>query len=357
MQALLRDLDSARASLEQAQVDFRARRGEPPARGIIADADLDRRARTARHRRGRRCGPRERRVEQARATLEGARDTLAKTTVRAPMDGDRHRQAGRGGRGRGDRRPEPAGHGAAHHLRHVGGRDRAGGRRDLDPLGEGRAGGARPRSTPTPTGPSTASSPRWARSPIAAPRPSRRPRPSSSRSRSRSRTPRTAIKPGLSVQADILTGFARAGAGGPDPGPRRARRSSARPGQRRPARAPREDEEGVYLVKDGKADFQPDQDRPARRAVGRGVEGLKGGETIITGPFRALRSAQARRRGEGRRSRSRAGPTPRLRRERREPRRAAARGAAGDPRPHPAQLPDAARASSSASRRSSASSR
>ena len=29
----------------------------------------------------------ERRVEQARATLEGARDTLAKTTVRSPMDG------------------------------------------------------------------------------------------------------------------------------------------------------------------------------------------------------------------------------------------------------------------------------
>ncbi len=29
----------------------------------------------------------ERRVEQARATLEGVQDTLSKTTVRAPMDG------------------------------------------------------------------------------------------------------------------------------------------------------------------------------------------------------------------------------------------------------------------------------
>src|SRR5262245_49156853 len=85
MQALLREQDAARASLEQASLDLR--RAEENHRGrIIADAELDR-ARTARETAQAALSAVERRVEQARATLEGARDTLAKTTVVSPMDG------------------------------------------------------------------------------------------------------------------------------------------------------------------------------------------------------------------------------------------------------------------------------
>ena len=85
MQALLRDLDSSRASLEQARLDFR-RAEENHKASIIANADLDR-ARTGLATAEAAVQGAERRVEQARATLEGAHDTLSKTTVRAPIDG------------------------------------------------------------------------------------------------------------------------------------------------------------------------------------------------------------------------------------------------------------------------------
>jgi RND family efflux transporter MFP subunit len=85
MQALLRDLDSSRASREHARLDFR-RAQENHDASIIANADLDR-ARTALATAEAAVQAAERRVEQAKATLEGAQDVLSKTTVVAPMDG------------------------------------------------------------------------------------------------------------------------------------------------------------------------------------------------------------------------------------------------------------------------------
>ena len=86
MQALLRDLDSARANLEPGP-----RRFPSGPRTTTARASSPTRTSSARAPRWpparRRSRPPRRRVEQARATLEGAQDTLAKTTVRAPMDG------------------------------------------------------------------------------------------------------------------------------------------------------------------------------------------------------------------------------------------------------------------------------
>ena len=85
MRALVRELDSSRAQLEQARID--SRRAEENHRAqIISTADLDR-ARTALTSAEAMVLASERRVEQARATLDGARDTLKKTTVVAPMDG------------------------------------------------------------------------------------------------------------------------------------------------------------------------------------------------------------------------------------------------------------------------------
>jgi HlyD family secretion protein len=85
MQALLRDLDAARFSRDQAKADAERAEGNSRA-GIIPDAELQR-ARTAAATAEAALLAAERRVEQARATLEGAQDTLAKTTVRSPIDG------------------------------------------------------------------------------------------------------------------------------------------------------------------------------------------------------------------------------------------------------------------------------
>jgi multidrug efflux pump subunit AcrA (membrane-fusion protein) len=85
MQALLPDLDSARASLEQARLDYR-RAQENHKANIIANADLDRAATGLATAQAAVQGA-ERRVDQARATLEGMKDTLSKTTVTAPIDG------------------------------------------------------------------------------------------------------------------------------------------------------------------------------------------------------------------------------------------------------------------------------
>jgi HlyD family secretion protein len=101
------------------------------------------------------------------------------------------------------------------------------------------------------------------------------------------KNPPEGIKPGLSVQADILTGF----------------RSQAlvipiqalvikdierKPGETPKPGAPRE-EEGVYLMENGKARFQAIKTGLLGELSLEVLSGLKGGETLITGPFRALR--------------------------------------------------------------------
>jgi HlyD family secretion protein len=102
--------------------------------------------------------------------------------------------------------------------------------------------------------------------------------------------PPETIKPGLSVQADILTGFA----------PRTIvvplqalviRDVPREPGEAIVSGAPRE-EEGVYLMKDGRAEFRKIRTGLLGELDVEVLEGLEEGETLITGPFRALRSLE-----------------------------------------------------------------
>jgi HlyD family secretion protein len=85
MQALLREVDSARATLAQARVDLVRAEANFKAR-IIPEMDVQH-ARTAVATGEATLSAAERRVEQARAMLEGARDNLSKTVVRSPIDG------------------------------------------------------------------------------------------------------------------------------------------------------------------------------------------------------------------------------------------------------------------------------
>ena len=85
LQSLLHDRDAARANLEQAKYDLeKARRSFDDA--LIPETDLQR-ARSSMEASEAGYHAAIGRVEQARASLEGARDSLRKTTIRAPISG------------------------------------------------------------------------------------------------------------------------------------------------------------------------------------------------------------------------------------------------------------------------------
>lgn len=85
VKALFHDLDAARASAEEAEQNY-ARVKKSYDDRIVPQADLDR-ARSALDSARANVAATEGRIDQARASLAGARDTLSKTTMRAPIDG------------------------------------------------------------------------------------------------------------------------------------------------------------------------------------------------------------------------------------------------------------------------------
>ena len=85
MRALLSDRDAARASLAEAELNYQRARSNFAER-IIPQAELDR-ARTALDSARAGVAAIEQRIGQARANVAAARDTLSKTTMTAPMGG------------------------------------------------------------------------------------------------------------------------------------------------------------------------------------------------------------------------------------------------------------------------------
>ena len=85
LQESLAARDAARASLEQAQRDFERARRNSEAR-ILPEAELER-ARSAVETATANMDVAQRRIDQSRANLNATRDTLSKTTVRAPISG------------------------------------------------------------------------------------------------------------------------------------------------------------------------------------------------------------------------------------------------------------------------------
>ncbi len=280
MQALRGDLASARAALEQARAD--ARRAENNYRsGIIPAADVER-TRTAVMTGEAAFQAAQRRVEQAGASLEGARDTLAKTTINSPMDGivtARRVEEG-----------EVAVIGVQNSpgtvLLTVSDMSVVEAELEVDEtsipsvkLGqeaEVRL-DAYPNQTFRGVVTEVGSSPLTAAANEAI----------KFKVKVRLVNPPADIKPGLSARADILTGFR----GNALAIPLQAlvvRDIEKKPGQTLPPGAPRE-QEGVYLMVGGKARFQPLKTGLIGDLSIEVTDGLKGGETVITGPFKALR--------------------------------------------------------------------
>jgi HlyD family secretion protein len=101
------------------------------------------------------------------------------------------------------------------------------------------------------------------------------------------KNPPADVKPGLSAQAEILTGFRGQAVVVPIQS-LVVREIQRKPGQAPPPGAPR-DEEGVYVLDGGTARFRPIKTGLLGELSVEVTSGLQAGETIITGPFKALR--------------------------------------------------------------------
>jgi HlyD family secretion protein len=280
--ALRRDVESAKANRDQARADFR-RAGENHRANIISNADFDR-AQTALATSEAAVLAAERRVEQARATFEGARDTLSKTTVVAPIDGIVTAKRVEEG--------EVAVVGVLNQpgtvLLTVSDMSVVETEMEVDETSIPTVKldqkaliriDAYPNRTFDGVVTEVGNSPmvKTGAQPNEAIK---------FKVKVRIENPPPDVKPGLSVQADILTGFRAKAVAVP------LQALIVRDAERKPGdttSAPRE-EEGVYVMDDGKARFQKIQTGLLGELSTEVVDGLKGGETLITGPFKALRT-------------------------------------------------------------------
>jgi HlyD family secretion protein len=103
------------------------------------------------------------------------------------------------------------------------------------------------------------------------------------------KNPPEGIKPGLSVQADILTGFRPQVLTVPLQSLVVRDAEERKPGETQKAEPPKE-QEGVFLLEGGKATFKPITTGLLGELAVEVTQGLSGGETLITGPFRELRT-------------------------------------------------------------------
>ncbi|HVT18416.1 MAG TPA: efflux RND transporter periplasmic adaptor subunit [Thermoanaerobaculia bacterium] len=290
MEALLRDLESARAALEQARADFRRAEGNHRA-GILSESDFEK-VRTSLATAQAVAGASQRRVDQARATFEGARDLLSKTTIRAPMDGIITAKRVEEG--------EVAVIGVQNSpgtvLLTISDMSVVETEMEVDETSipavkvgqEARVHiDAYPNRTFNGVVTEVGSSPMAATAGATATEAIK------FMVKVQLAAPPAGIKPGLSVQADILTGFR--GRALVIPIQALVLRDSERERERKagaaapPPGAPRE-QEGVYLMAGGKARFQPIKTGLMGELSVEVLDGLRGGETLVTGPFKALRT-------------------------------------------------------------------
>jgi HlyD family secretion protein len=282
MQALLQDEQSAQANLAQARTDLR-RAEENFAARIIPEAEIQR-ARTAVATAEAASQAASRRVAQARATLEGARDTLAKTTVRSPMDGIVTAKRVEEG--------EVAVIGIQNSpgtvLLQVSDMSTVETELEVDEtsvpsLALGQE--ARIRIDAYPNRTFKGEVTEVGGSPIL---------PAAGANQNAIKflvkvlikDPPPGVRPGLSVQADILTGFRSQALVVP------IQALVIRDREKQPGDAATgtpKDEEGVFLMENGKARFQRLQTGLLGELSLEVVSGLKGGETLIVGPFKSLR--------------------------------------------------------------------
>jgi HlyD family secretion protein len=282
MEALRQELATALSNRDQARADYARARGNHDAK-VISEADFQRHATTLATSEAAVLAA-QRRVDQARATLEGARDTLAKTTIHAPIDGIVTA-----------RRVEE-GEVAVIGLQNSPGTvlltisDMSVVETEME-VDETAVPGvklrqpARVRIDAYPNQTFDGVVTEVGESPMTSIGGTEAIK---FKVKVRIVNPPAGVKPGLSAQADILTGFAARALVVPIQA-LVLRDAPKKPGEK--AGLPRE-VEGVYLMENGKARFQPIATGLQGELAVEVRSGLEGGETLITGPFKSLRTLQ-----------------------------------------------------------------
>jgi HlyD family secretion protein len=283
MEALQNELDAARANLAQAKADFsRAERNH--AAGILADADLQR-ARTAVTSGEASILATQHRIEQARATVDGVTDTLSKTTIRSPMDGivtARRIEEGEVAIIGIQNQPGTV-------LLTISDMSVVEAEMEIDEtsipsVALGQEALIHIDAYPNQTFDGVVTE--VGNSPIST-SPGITTEAIKFKVKVQLRNPPAGIKPGLSVQADILTGFRSKVLTVPLQA-MVVRDAPKKEGETKPAGAPKE-EEGVYVVEGGKAAFKAIKTGLLGELSIEVLDGIKEGEMLITGPFKELR--------------------------------------------------------------------
>jgi HlyD family secretion protein len=283
MEALQNELEAARVNLAQAKADLtRAERNH--AAGILADADLQR-AVTAVTSGEASILATQHRIEQARATVDGVTDTLSKTTIRSPMDGvvtARRIEEGEVAIIGIQNQPGTV-------LLTISDMSVVEAEMEIDEtsipsVALGQEALVHIDAYPNQTFDGVVTE--VGNSPITASLGGTT-EAIKFKVKVQLRNPPAGIKPGLSVQADILTGFRSKVLTVPLQA-MVVRDAPKKEGEAKPAGAPK-DEEGVYIVDGGKAVFKAIKTGLLGELSIEVLDGIKEGETLITGPFKELR--------------------------------------------------------------------
>jgi HlyD family secretion protein len=276
MRALFSDREAARATLAEAQLNFDRARSNFNEK-IIPAAELDR-ARTALDSARANVSAIEQRIEQSRANLAAARDTLSKTTMRAPMGGiitalpvEEGEVAVIGTMNNpGTKLLTIADMSVVEAVMEV---DET----DVPTVKVGQKANvtidAYPNKTFAGTVTEVGSSPMQALGATEA---------VNFEVKIQLDNPPPGVRPGFSASADIITGTRAKALAIPIQALVVREKKGGAPGKT-------QDEEGVYLHKDGKVKFVPITTGLAGETNIEVVRGLSDGQQIVTGPFRALR--------------------------------------------------------------------
>lgn len=279
MQALFSDREAARASLSDAQRVY-DRAANNAREKIIPQAELDR-ARTTLDAARANVTAIESRIEQARANLTAARDTLSKTTMTAPMAGIITAL------------PVEEGEVAV-----IGTMNNAGTKlltiadmsvveavmevdeTDIPNVKVGQRASVTIDAYPNKTFPGVVTE--VGSSPIVRNSVSASAEAVNFEVKIQLENPPAGVRPGFSASADIVTGTRAKALAIPIQALVVREKPGSTPGKT-------QDEEGVYVFKDGKANFKAVTTGLAGESSIEIVKGLADGEQIVTGPFRALR--------------------------------------------------------------------
>ncbi len=283
MQALLQDLDGARFGAAQAQADL-DRAVKNNAAGILSAADLQR-ARTNASTAQAALLASEQRVAQARATLEGAQNSLSKTTIVSPMDGivtARRIEEGEVAIIGIQNQPGTV-------LLTISDMSVVEAEMEIDEtsipsVALGQEARIHIDAYPNQTFDGIVTE--VGSSPIGAPL-GITTEAIKFKVKVQLKNPPPGIKPGLSVQADILTGFRSKVLTVPLQA-MVVRDAPLKEGEPKPSGVPKE-EEGVYVVEAGMAAFKAIKTGLLGELTIEVLDGIKEGEMLITGPFKELR--------------------------------------------------------------------